>query len=76
MAPAHFVPPISALPLPPTAPLELDVDGRSLRLFNTLTTFGTPQDVSLQGVHVEMSFPMDAETDALLTQFEGVSDAD
>jgi transcriptional regulator with XRE-family HTH domain len=74
-APPHFVPPISALPLPPTAPLELDIDGRLLRLFNTLTTFGTPQDVSLQGVRVEMSFPMDAETAALLTQFEKDSDA-
>jgi hypothetical protein len=52
--------------LPPTAPLELDIEGQTLRLFNTLTTFGTPQDVTLQGVRVEMSFPMDAESDALL----------
>jgi transcriptional regulator with XRE-family HTH domain len=65
-APPHFVPAATALPLPPTAPLELDINGRSLRLFNTLTTFGTPQDVTLQGVRLEMSFPMDAESDALL----------
>lgn len=29
----------------PTVPLELVVDGSTLRLFNTITTFGTPQDV-------------------------------
>jgi transcriptional regulator with XRE-family HTH domain len=74
VAPPHFVPVATALPLPPTALLELDINGRSLRLFNTLTTFGTPQDVSLQGVRVEMSFPMDAESDALLRQFEKSSD--
>jgi transcriptional regulator with XRE-family HTH domain len=75
LAPPPFTPAATGQPLPPTAPLELDIDGRSLRLFNTLTTFGTPQDVSLQGVRVEMSFPMDAETDALLTQFESDSHA-
>jgi transcriptional regulator with XRE-family HTH domain len=66
VAPPHYVPAATALPLPPTAPLELDLEGQHLRLFNTLTTFGTPQDVTLQGVRVEMSFPMDAESDALL----------
>src|SRR5262249_36761309 len=66
IAPPHFLPAATALPLPPTAPLELDIHGQSLRLFNTLTTFGTPQDVTLQGIRVEMSFPMDAESDALL----------
>jgi transcriptional regulator with XRE-family HTH domain len=66
VAPPHFVPSVDALPLPPTAPLELDLHGRRLCLFNTLTTFGTPQDITLQGVHVEMSFPMDADSDALL----------
>ena len=70
VAPPHFVPAATALPLPPTAPLELDIAGRPLRLFNTLTTFGTPQDVSLQGVRVEMSFPMDAESEALLEELD------
>src|SRR5690349_4705213 len=27
MAPSHFVPPAIPLPLPPTAPLELEIDG-------------------------------------------------
>jgi transcriptional regulator with XRE-family HTH domain len=53
---------------PPEAviPLELDVDGGCLRLFNTLTTFGAPQDVTLQELRIEMSFPADDATDRLL----------
>jgi transcriptional regulator with XRE-family HTH domain len=46
----------------PIVPLELRIAGRTLRLFNTITTFGTPQDVGLQELRIEMSFPMDAAT--------------
>ena len=58
------------VPLTSTAPLEIQLDdGNVLRLFNTLTTFGTPQDVTLDELRVEMSFPADAATDALLRQW-------
>jgi transcriptional regulator with XRE-family HTH domain len=54
-------------PLTPTAPLEIQLDdGAVLRLFNTLTTFGTPQDVTLDELRVEMSFPADPASDVLL----------
>jgi transcriptional regulator with XRE-family HTH domain len=56
----------SDVPLAPTVSLELELDGVILKLFNTLTTFGTPQDVTLQEVRIEMSFPADDESDALL----------
>ena len=53
--------------LTPTIPLEIEVRaGVVLRLTNTLTTFGTPQDVSVQELRVEMSYPLDAATDAFL----------
>lgn len=65
-APNAFIPGLDDAPLAPTVPLELDVDGSMLRLFNTLTTFGTPQDVTLQELRIEMSFPADEESDALL----------
>jgi transcriptional regulator with XRE-family HTH domain len=53
--------------LTPTIPLELDVGpGVVLRITNTLTTFGTPQDVSVQELRVEMGFPLDDASDALL----------
>jgi len=57
-------------PLLPTTPLEIQLDdGAVLRLFNTLTTFGTPQDVTLDELRVEMSFPADAASDALLREW-------
>ena len=56
--------------LTPTAPLEIQLDdGAVLRLFNTLTTFGTPQDVTLDELRVEMSFPADRASDELLRQW-------
>ena len=47
-------------------PLRLDVGGAELSLFTTLTTFGTPQDITLAELAVELFFPADEETDALL----------
>jgi hypothetical protein len=65
-APATFIPEIDDAPLAPTVALELEIGGEVLRLFNTLTTFGTPQDVTLQELRIEMSFPADDASDALL----------
>jgi transcriptional regulator with XRE-family HTH domain len=50
----------------PALPLELSIRGATLRLFNTITTFGTPQDVGLQELRIEMSYPMDPPTRAFL----------
>ena len=47
-------------------PLRLDVDGTELSLFTTLTTFGTPQDITLAELAVELFFPADESSDALL----------
>jgi|SRR5882724_7581321 len=55
-------------PLEAIVPLELYVNGVSLRLSNTLITFGTPQDVTLQELRIEMSFPADDATDRFLRQ--------
>jgi hypothetical protein len=46
----------------PILPLELRIGDTRLRLFNTFTTFGTPQDVSLQELRIDMSFPADEVT--------------
>jgi transcriptional regulator with XRE-family HTH domain len=53
-------------PAPPVIPVELRKGGLSLRIFTTLTSIGTPQDVTVQELTVESSFPADAETDAFL----------
>jgi transcriptional regulator with XRE-family HTH domain len=47
-------------------PLRLDMDGVELSLFTTLTTFGTPQDITLSELAVELFFPADEPTDAVL----------
>ena len=65
-APATFIPGIDDAPLTPTVALELKIDDEVLRLFNTITTFGTPQDVTLQELRIEMSYPTDDASDALL----------
>jgi transcriptional regulator with XRE-family HTH domain len=67
LAPAAVRSP-DAQPLPPAVPLELAVGGSVLRLINMLTTFGTPQDVGVQELRVEMSFPADDCTESLLRE--------
>jgi transcriptional regulator with XRE-family HTH domain len=48
-------------------PLVLDGgDGRRLSLFTTLTSFGTPGDVTLEELSVELFYPADDDTDRLL----------
>jgi transcriptional regulator with XRE-family HTH domain len=38
-------------------------EGRELRFFSTLSTFGTPYDLTLEELRVECTFPADAATD-------------
>jgi transcriptional regulator with XRE-family HTH domain len=58
-----FAPEASA---PPIVPTEFRLGEQSLRLFTTLTWFGSPQDVLLQELRIECSFPADPATDAYL----------
>jgi len=37
-------------------------DDRELRFFSTITTFGTPRDVTLDELHIECTFPVDEPT--------------
>jgi transcriptional regulator with XRE-family HTH domain len=57
---------IGDAPLESTIPITIEVNGQMLTLLNTLTTFGTPQDVTLQELRIEMSFPADDATERLL----------
>lgn len=49
-------------PLEPVLPIELLVDGLCLRLFTMFTTFGTSQDIALQELRIDLSFPADEPT--------------
>ena len=55
-------------------PLRLDVGGDELSLFTTLTTFGTPQDITLSELAVELFFPADERSDAWLRAADPLPD--
>ncbi|MFD3521931.1 helix-turn-helix domain-containing protein [Streptomyces sp. NPDC058653] len=50
-------------------PMIFQVEGRRLSLFSTVTTFGTPQDITLEEISIESYYPADAESAALLRGF-------
>jgi transcriptional regulator with XRE-family HTH domain len=53
-------------PTAPPSPLltaAYDLEGRTLRFFSTIATFGTPHDVTLDELRIECAFPADEETD-------------
>ena len=47
-------------------PVRIDAGGAELSLFTTLTTFGTPQDITLAELAVELFYPADDASDAML----------
>ncbi len=47
-------------------PWRLEVDGRSLSFFTTVTSFGTPADITLSELGVELFYPADRATEAAL----------
>ena len=47
-------------------PWRVELGGDELSLFTTLTTFGTPQDITLAEAAIELFFPADDATDAAL----------
>ena len=47
----------------PVLPIHFHRDGTSLRLFTTIATLGTPQDVTLDEIRIEFFFPMDDRTE-------------
>jgi transcriptional regulator with XRE-family HTH domain len=61
---------INAVPtepaMTPVLPMHFRKGNTSLRLFTTIATLGTPQDITLQELRVECFFPMDEETASIL----------
>lgn len=62
-----------ALPLLTTV---LQRDGYELRFFSTITTFGTPRDVTVDELHIECCFPMDEATARLCRELAASDAAD
>ena len=57
---------VSADDQPLLVPFRLAIGDTRLSLFTTLTTFGTPRDVTLDELAVELFYPADEQTAALL----------
>jgi len=54
------------LPQSPVAAFVMVTDQHRLSWFSTVTTFGTPQDITTEELRIESLFPMDAKTDAFV----------
>jgi transcriptional regulator with XRE-family HTH domain len=50
----------------PVLPMHFRKNDVSLRLFTTIATLGTPQDILLQELRIECFFPMDRDTEKTL----------
>jgi len=61
-------PPAPTGPADLLLPIHIRKGGLDVRLFSTIMTLGTPQDVTLQELRVETFFPADAESEARLRQ--------
>lgn len=59
----HRSPPLSSAVDPPVLiPCVLNLQGQTLSLFTTLTAFGSPQDITLHELCVELFYPSDEAT--------------
>ena len=65
------LPALSSAPAPretraPVLAIHFERHGTPLRIFTTIATLGTPQDVTVQEIRIECFFPMDGETERIL----------
>ncbi|MFI5910653.1 helix-turn-helix domain-containing protein [Dactylosporangium sp. NPDC051541] len=67
LAPGPADPPGPRIESDVAIPMILRVDGRELRLFSTITTFGTPMDITLDEIAIESYYPADAASAAYFT---------
>lgn len=58
---------------PLLVPVVLDMDGVDVAMFTTLTTFGTPRDVTLDELAVELFFPADDDAEHHLRSGQAAS---
>ena len=61
----------------PVIPMKMDAgDGVALSMISTITTFGTPVDVLSQEIRIELVFPADPQTEAIMRANFAQSDLD
>lgn len=60
--------PSAGAPLVPIIPIQFHKAGKTFGYFSTVTTLGTPQDVTVQELRIECFFPVDDDTRRLARQ--------
>ena len=55
----------------PILPMQFQKGRTTIRLFTTIATLGTPQDITLQELRIESFFPMDEETRQVFRTWAG-----
>lgn len=61
--PQHWSTPDHTVNAAPVLPIEFAKGDVVMRYFSTVTTLGTPQDITLQEIRIECFFPADRETE-------------
>ena len=69
--PLRFHGPSTSAPMPLVVPIHLKFNDIELRLFSTITTLGTPADITTQEIRIESWFPADKPTDDKLRALAG-----
>lgn len=63
---------LATMPTAPTSgivlPLVLELNGHHVQLFSTVTTFGTPHEVTLSELAIETFYPADADSRRILDE--------
>jgi transcriptional regulator with XRE-family HTH domain len=72
--PSHLRVVDAVAPILPIVPIRYERDGRRFDYFSTVTTLGTPQDVTLQELRIECFFPMNDETREHARELAGLSE--
>jgi transcriptional regulator with XRE-family HTH domain len=65
--------PIDERAMTPVLAMHFRKGKTDLRLFTTIATLGTPQDITLQELRVECFFPMDDETAGILREWSSLA---
>jgi transcriptional regulator with XRE-family HTH domain len=60
-------------PLLPVLPVSFRKHGEQLNFFSTVTTLGTPQDITVQEIRIECFFPADEATDRAARRLRSAS---
>jgi MmyB-like transcription regulator ligand binding domain len=66
---------IPGTPITPVIPIRYVMDGQCFNYFSTVTSLGTPQDITVQEIRIECFFPADAGTEGAARRLSAASNS-